>query len=320
MPTDHLTTVGASQLAAAVRAVLSGAELHTIAENNNLDLTVLDDSVHTYHAAGLAALEQRAERDWYDLRIQFADWATAEAVGATLLGPSLDQLQQRGELEGWWFLRKYPCWRLRLHGPDTEAVNHALDELTAAGEITRWWPTIYEPETAAFGGVAGMDTIHSLFCADSAGALNYLRGEPYFGRRELSLLLLNVLMRSAGLDRFERGDVFAKVAKLRPAPTLADDDRIMQMATHLRAFLVPDIDSSSLFAPGGPLPDSAPWLAAFDTAGHELRAAVAAGRLDRGLRAVLAHVLIFHWNRLGLSVTSQAVLSHAATTALLPHG
>ncbi|ABW14727.1 hypothetical protein Franean1_5369 [Parafrankia sp. EAN1pec] len=53
---------------------------------------------------------------------------------------------------------------------------------------------------------------------------------------------------------------------------------------------------------------------------HDERRAGAAAQthLGRGLRAILTHVLIFHWNRLGLSATSQAVLAHAAAAALLP--
>jgi hypothetical protein len=36
------------------------------------------------------------------------------------------------------------------------------------------------------------------------------------------------------------------------------------------------------------------------------------------VRAVLAHVLIFHWNRLGLSAAAQGILARAATAATLP--
>ncbi|SQD98934.1 hypothetical protein FMEAI12_5000026 [Parafrankia sp. Ea1.12] len=63
---------------------------------------------------------------------------------------------------------------------------------------------------------------------------------------------------------------------------------------------------------------AAPWLAAFQTAGRQLGDAAAQTHLGRGLRAILTHVLIFRWNRLGPSATSQAVLAHAAATALLP--
>ncbi|KAA2265109.1 hypothetical protein F0L68_05465 [Solihabitans fulvus] len=168
---------------------------------------------------------------------------------------------------------------------------------------------------------AGLDTIHDLFCADSNGALAYLRHDtPSLGRRELSVLLLSGLLHAAGLDGFERGDVFDKVSRLRPAPTDADADapRIEHLAKDVRVLLsIPDLLTSELFTIGGPVSHAAPWLAAFQAAGRRLGDAAARGRLDRGVRAILTHVVIFHWNRFGLSATSQGILARAATAAWL---
>lgn len=320
MPADHLTATAPSELAAAVLTVLAGTDLATAAANQALDPADLDEAVQTYQTAGLAALEHRAEHAWYQVRVQFPDWSTAETVGAARLGPALDQLDAEKAVAGWWFLRKHPCWRLRFLGANTTAVNHLLEELTNSGAIARWWPTVYEPETAAFGGPAGTDTIHNLFRADSRGVLDYLRHDtPGLGRRELSVLLLSGLMRAAGLDAFECGDVFDRVTRLRPTPAEADTARIDQLADKVRVFLsIPHLADSELFTPGGPVAHAAPWLAAFHTAGRQLGDAASQGHLDRGLRAILTHVVIFHWNRFGLSATSQSILAHAATTALLP--
>jgi thiopeptide-type bacteriocin biosynthesis protein len=320
VPADHLTTTLPTELADAVLTVLAGADLDTVAANHALDPADLADAVQTYQAAGLAALEQRAEHAWYQVHVQFPDWSAAEEIGAGRLGPSLDRLASEGAVTGWWFLRKHPCWRLRFLGADTAAVNHVLDELTDTGVIARWWPTVYEPETAAFGGLAGLDTIHDLFCADSRGVLDYLRhAAPGLGRRELSILLLSGLMRAARLDGFECGDVFDRVSRLRPAPSEADTARIDQLADNVRVLLsIPDLVDSELFTPGGPVAHAAPWLAAFLTAGRQLGNDAAEGHLDRGLRAILTHVVIFHWNRFGLSAASQGILARAAVTALLP--
>jgi hypothetical protein len=165
MPTHHLTAASPCELAAGVLSVLAGADPESTAVNRALDPAVLDEAVQVYQAAGLAALERRAEHDWYQVRVQFPDWSTAEAVGARQLGPSLDRLQTSGAIDGWWFLRKHPCWRLRLHGADTAAVDHMLDEQAEAGAVARWWPTVYEPEITAFGGQAGIDAAHNLFCS-----------------------------------------------------------------------------------------------------------------------------------------------------------
>jgi thiopeptide-type bacteriocin biosynthesis protein len=320
MPADHLTTTPPHQLAASVLSVLAGASLENTATANAMTAADLNDAVQLYQAAGLAALERRAENAWYQVGVQFLAGANAEVVGATRLGPRLDQLQADGAMAGWWFMRKPPGWRLRMRAADTDAVDHVLKELTAAGAIAHWSPTTYEAETVAFGNESGLDIIHDLFCADTRGVLRYLRHEaPNLGRRELSLLLLNGLMGTGGLDMFERGDVFARVSQLRPTPAKADLPKIEQLAEQVRVLLsIADPATSKLFTPSGPVAHTAPWLAAFQTAGRQLRHAADQGRLGRGIRAILTHVLIFHWNRLGLSAASQSILANAATIAFLP--
>lgn len=319
MSADRLT-VPASELAASVLSVLAGADLEATAASNALDPADLDEALDVYHAAGLAALQRHAEGGWYQVRVEFPDWATAEAVGASQLGPALDRLQASGVVSGWWFVRKHPCWRLRLHRADTAAVDHVLDELTGSGALRRSWPTVYEPETAAFGGPAGMDAVHDLFCADTRGVLDYVRHTSSgLGRRELSILLLNSLLRAAGLDFFECGDVFDRVTRLRPAPAGADRARLERLAGAVSALLsIPDPLNSEVFSSGGLAAHATPWLDAFRTAGRRLGEATAQGALERGVRAILSHVVIFHWNRFGLSATTQGILARAATAALLP--
>jgi thiopeptide-type bacteriocin biosynthesis protein len=144
----------------------------------------------------------------------------------TGLGPELERLQDAGVIAGWWFIRKAPCWRLRMKpGYDVEcadmktSANSILDGLTTAGVISRWRRTLYGPETVAFGGRPGMDIAHDLFCSDSSNILAYLRRpEPTIGRRELSVLLCGALFRAAGQAWFECGDIWHRVARLRPIP------------------------------------------------------------------------------------------------------
>lgn len=320
MPADHLTDAPPYQIADGVLAVLAGAAIGTSAAENGLDPADLQEALRVYQAAGLAALERRAETGWYQLHVQFSDWDIAETAGAMRLGPHLDRLQTEGAVAGWWFLRKHPCWRLRLRGADSAAVDQVLDELTASGVLARWWPTVYEPEIVAFGGPAGVNAVHDLFCADSRGVLEYARrSAPGLGRRELSVLLISGLLHAAGLDWFERGDVFGRVARLRPTPSGVDAARVARLADGMHALLaLPAQVDSPLFAPGGPVEFAAPWLAAFEVAGCRLGDAAAQGRLDRGVRAVLTHALIFHWNRFGLSATTQGILARAVIEAILP--
>ncbi|WP_026421860.1 thiopeptide-type bacteriocin biosynthesis protein [Actinokineospora inagensis] len=307
MPPDHLTS--------SILAVLAGADLTTTAHNNDLTATDLDDAIRTYHAAGLAALDQQAEATWYDLRIEFTDWANAEPIAVTHLRPILDDLQHSGAITIWWFLRKHPCWRLRLHHANKPAVDHALNTLVANGVIQRWWPTIYEPETAAFGGPTNMDLVHDLFHADSRGVLDYLTHDtPGIGRRELSLLLLSTLLNAAHLDTFERGDVFSRVVQLRPAA--AEPAKIAQLAENLHPLLaIANPLDSDLVQPRTFMVQATPWFTRFQNTGQQLHGAATQGTLPRGLRAVLAHIVIFHWNRLGLSAATQGILANAASVA-----
>ena len=300
-------------------AILAGANLDAPLRRTAWTRTTSTTPCRRTRPRGSPRWSGEQSTSWYQLRVQFSDWSAAEAVGAERLGPRLDQLQASGATTGWWFLRKHPCWRLRLRDANSAAVDQMLDELTSAGLLTRWWPTVYEPETAAFGGPVGMDVVHDLFCADSRGVLDYARrSAPGLGRRELSVLLISALLREAGLDWFEHGDVFDRVARLRSVPD-ADDVRVEQLADSVRTLLaLPAPAGSALFEVGGPVAFAAPWLAAHQIAGRRLGEAASRGRLHRGVRAVLPHVVIFHWNRLGLPTTTQGILASAARTATLP--
>jgi thiopeptide-type bacteriocin biosynthesis protein len=317
MPPDRLT-LSADQIAARVEAVLAGATLDGAAARVGVDAADLADAVQLYRAAGLAALQRRHERAWFHVRVALPDWAEAEATFAAQIAPRLDQLDH-GQAT-WWFLRKHPYWRLRVRTADQHAVEMLLDQLVVAGAIDHWRPGIYEPEAAAFGGDAAMDVVHDLFCADSRGVLTYARQHaPELGRRELSLLLIRALQQHGGLDWFEAGDVFDRIAQMRPTPADADAARVDVLATRMRLLLaVGGQADTPLFASGGPVAYATPWLAGFVQAGQHLGEAAAAGHLNRGLRAVLAHIVIFHWNRLGLSAQTQGILAHAAKAAILP--
>lgn len=227
-------------------------------------------------------------------------------------------------ISSWWFIRKKPFWRLRLRLGDKVAPDHArsavnviLDDLVTSNVISRWWPVIYEPETAAFGGALGIKIAHTLFHTDSRHILSHLRrpSEDGIGRKELSMLLCATMLSAAGLDRFERGDVWHRIAELRPVPAVTPLSKLEAMADRLRPLLAAPIDQA---APAGACAWTISWAAAFGHAGRSLRSAASTGQLDRGVRHVLTHLVIFRWNRLGLSTTSQAVLSRAAREALLP--
>ena len=319
MPAARLTP-SASRVTDAVLALLAGSDLADVAAASGIAPDDLADAAQAYHAAGTIALEQHAAPRWHQVRVRPGVRQPPDLTLATVVGPLLDSLTASGAPGCWWYVNKPPGWRIRLRDTPPGLASEFFDDLTAAGAITAWSPALYEPEAAAFGGTTGMGIAHDLFCADTSGILAYLREDsPPLGRRELSVLLISAMLAAAGLDSFERGDVFARVAAMRPEPAPGAAAQAAQLAGQLRALpAMPAAATSALFSEGGACGAAARWHAGFTDAGRRLAGASSSGTLSRGLRAVLAHAVIFHWNRLRLPAAAQAVLARAAASACLP--
>lgn len=328
MPADHLnhpapeTMPSTARLAGAVRSVLAGQPVNTVAARHELERGDLTEAVDLYDQAGQDALYDRsADATWWQANLEFDDWNHAEETVVAHLAPVLDSLAQTGVLHSWWFIRKAPCWRLRLRPGDSDKL-HArasaqLDRLVECDRLAAWRPSYYEPEVLAFGGPVGIRIAHDLFSADSANLLAHLRtGQMPLGRREFSMLLCTELFRAAGQESFEAADVWNRVAHLRsPGSEIQAEAGLVQQ---LRGVLSYDTSPDGpLFTSDGPLVSGHSWAAAFHVCGRHLARAANHGNLHRGLRRVLAHHVIFHWNRLGLGVQTQQALAHAAAKALL---
>ncbi len=265
-----------------------------------------------------------AEPPWLQYHLHLANPA-AEAFAVQHLGPALTALEDTGVVIAWHYLRKGDRWRLRYRPPAsdptaaTAAVEDMLGRCRTAGVITAWTSVIYEPEALAFGGVDGMEVAHRLFHHDSRHVLAYLRfvhsGQQVDQRRELSVLLGTAAMRGAGLDWYEIGDTWAKVAANRP-PTQGSGSG-QRLSDAVRVLLHADTGPTSPLLDNGRLAFAGPWFAAFADCGRTLRTLADAGRLRRGLREVLAHHQLFHANRLGLTHQQQALLAEAAATTVL---
>lgn len=322
MPADHLAPT--RTIETAIATVLTGAPLAEAASAAGMDTAALADAAEVYQQAGRRALDQHTNPGWRQVYIRFTDWDRAERAATEHLVPLLHRADADGVTSAWWFIRKHPCWRLRLHpGPArhtmTSPLSAALDDLSACGHIDGWWPGIYEPETAAFGGQPGIDIAHDLFCSDSRAILTLLgHNETGLGRRELSLLLCGTLMRAAHVEWYEQGDIWHRVTQQRPLPTDIPTENVTGMATTVRQTLLADTTPDGpLLSASGPLAPIATWAEAFRTAGRALGAAAREGTLQRGLREIISYAIIFNWNRLGLAARTQAILAHAARTAIL---
>ncbi|GAA2667603.1 methyltransferase, FxLD system [Streptomyces aculeolatus] len=252
---------------------------------------------------------------WHQHNVVFPDRETAQVAVAERLGPALLAAENAGEVNGWWFMNKQP-WPLRYRAPEPSPIlQRLLVDLAADGTVVSWHLGIYEPETFVLGGTQAVDAAHILFHMDSRHLLTYRPAPRRLGRRETAVLLTSTMLRAAGLDWYEQGDVWAKYADLRPAATPITSERRAALVPAMRTLMT--ANTADLAQPGGPLDEHAPWVSAFERAGARLAELAAKGRLTRGLRAVLAHHALFHANRAGLSPGDQHALSHIAREVIM---
>lgn len=255
--------------------------------------------------------------EWRQTTITFPDPHAADQVAITHLAPILTEAETRQLISAWFYVRK-ESWRLRYLPASTAAEAEADHYL--AGELARLRhdrhisaavPGIYEPEIHAFGGTTAMDAAHRLWHHDSRHLLSPAIGRNPARHRELSIMLVAAMMRAAGLDWYEQGDVWARVADHRepPEPTLVET--LMQSVKRLLT-----VDLVSLTRREAPLAAARTWFEAYTTAGDTLNHLNQAARLRRGLRAILAHHVIFAWNRRSIPGLYQAAIATAAKTTI----
>jgi thiopeptide-type bacteriocin biosynthesis protein len=296
----------------AVLTYLAGGGAAVAARTAGMSTAELARVSDRYRAAGLSTLDPDP-CGWAQIDVEFSDYAAAEHTFHQELWPALGQQQ-------WWFVRKNPNWRLRylqLGAPEVpDDLRDVLNTMVAKGTLRRWWKAIYEPETAAFGGTAGLTAVNTIHTADSAGLFSSLdaRDTEALSRPVASLMLLAHLMRAAGLEWSEQGDVWARVQVQRPEAPLTDQD-----ASELagKAHRVLSTDLGVLMGNDSRFASLNAWAAGLHAAGSHLAGLVDDGRLQTGLRTILARTIVFCWNRAGFTIEQQAVWAMAARRAIL---
>lgn len=250
------------------------------------------------------------ETPWKQVNITYpGDRTRRERHAVGHLSSVMPAAESAGIITGWWFMRKHE-WRVRYLLTDETSAAGCDPVRAMLGDGVAWAQAagIYEPETHAFGGAESMDVAHGLFCADSRHLLRYLIASPA-DRREHALVLCTALMRAAGLDWPEQGDVWARIAEQRAGiPGQAPDDGNREpFADGIRHLLLGEPRHDAV-DPG--------WTGAFTAAGQALGTLREQGSLTRGIRAVITQHAIFHFNRIGIPAASQAVLARAAADAV----
>ncbi|WP_307871103.1 methyltransferase, FxLD system [Micromonospora sp. C51] len=239
------------------------------------------------------------------MNLTFANWRTAEKYAADRLAPALVAAEDDGVIRAFWFVRKSETWRLRLlPGGRLPPVYALLADITADDRIRDVAEPFYRAEAYAFGGDDAMTIAHTLFHADSRHILGHLAGGGDH-RRELGVLLATRLMRAAGLEFSEQGDVWRHITTRRHQPHTPEPSPTLIAAVQR---LVTANDDT----PGSPLSTTPSWSRAHEQAGRDLRFLDRNGTLTRDLRGVLTHHVLFLFNRLGISATDTWLLATAA--------
>ncbi|MEU3982039.1 thiopeptide-type bacteriocin biosynthesis protein [Streptomyces sp. NPDC026672] len=281
----------------------------------------LAEAVERYRAAGRAAIDP-LPTGWYQVYVAFADYPSAAPAFRTCLLPTL----QSAAVGAWWFVRKYPCWRLRVrpaaNGSLEETVEQlakALDSAVSQRVVKEWQASLYEPEIIAFGGLDGIAVAERIFHVDSVGVLTYdriseIHPKMVLDAKATSLCVLTLFLRAAGLEWGEQGDVWGSVEAKRPLPATVSPDKVSAMADTMRALVSFDPVPALV---DGPLQHLADWITGFEDGGRSLKDAAGTNLLSLGLRGVLARHVLFHWNRMGFSTRQQAIWSRVAREAIL---
>lgn len=296
----------------AVLTYLAGGDVAEAARTAGMSAACLTRAADRYRAAGLSTLDPDS-CGWAQIDVEFSDYVAAEHTFHNELWPALRRQQ-------WWFVRKEPRWRLRYlqaSAPEMPAdLRDVLNTMVANGALRRWRNAIYEPETAAFGGPVGLTGVSAIHAADSAGLFSSLdaRDTEAPSRPVASLMLLAHLMRAAGLEWSEQGDVWALVQAQRPEATLRDWDASELVG---KAHRVLSTDLGALMGNDSRFASLNAWAAGLHAAGSHLAGLVDNGTLQTGLRTILARTIVFCWNRAGFTIEQQAVWATAARRAIL---
>jgi len=251
-----------------------------------------------------------APSSWFGFRLYTSSWEDQNLL-------LLNILDQLGDTTDWWYMRKGdlgPHIRFRAYGGSIEVLCEMIAALKSEKLLTHWHLIPYEPEEYLFGGPIGMSLAHHHFVIDSRYFCSWLKGSvqyaPNVGPLEMSMTLLHYFLQSCRLERSERWDVWKRVQAYRTAPTETLDALYIDNEASLDQFLisVETLDHLDLSKDQRSSLDQ--HLVRIRNLGEALAKAHATGQLTRGIRAILCWLILFHWNRWGLSLAEQAALCH----------
>ncbi|MEU7581398.1 thiopeptide-type bacteriocin biosynthesis protein [Streptomyces sp. NPDC041068] len=260
---------------------------------------------------------------------------------AELLGTARELLAD-GRAEEFFFLHKQPGVRMRFQAGASRAhvdalLRQRLSYWHQEGLVADWNAGVYEPEEFLFGGPVSMRSVHRVFTADSLAWLGFhsagIHGAPEdrpAGREgagarpawAMSLLMVRALLDALEIVGWEDLDVWDRLRRQtgrrfaalgHGAGTAGLPAEAARIEAALRAGWT-DPDSLTARLPDSAVKQAEEFRTAVAEAGEQwLRTYFTAGNALIGPREAAAFVIVFHWNRAGLSILRQTLIAEALT-------
>jgi thiopeptide-type bacteriocin biosynthesis protein len=280
------------------------------------------DARDAFLAGGMAALRAAPRRSsWVQVGVGVRRRPPDPELYRRLAATARELLEQP-TVGNFFFMHKPPGLRVRFEtaGPGRHRLEHDLHRRLAAwqaeGLVEQVVPAVYEPETHLFGGRVSMRSVHRLFTADALAWLDYHalareRGGPAWA---LSLLMLRALFDALEIVGWEDLDVWDRIRR-KTGRRLAEQARghtvLARAADGIRAGwaagdrlleqLPPRARQIAATFQQAVAPEAARWRAEY----------FATRQAAIGPRQAAAYLTIFHWNRAGLPLLRQALLTEA---------
>jgi thiopeptide-type bacteriocin biosynthesis protein len=275
------------------------------------------DQVRQSSMQDFPALPPVSADGWMQVNVSLSRRRDGYAIPAALalfdyLRERLPEWRTTGAVARFFFLRKAPDVRLRFLCPSRESkvareLELALRQLEHEGFVLSFFRSPYEPEQTRFGGAEAMRLVHDYFDADTSQWLLLQRmgvaKRCSFLATTLLTGVLNHLFAAVVGDPAEVWDIWCQCTGL------IGEERAHVAGDCLNPVFA-SIDELRLVAS----PDEIAILDAYEAANLAmavgLKQAWSKGRLQRGVRGILATVAMFVLNRHGIDQSAQTLLVH----------
>jgi thiopeptide-type bacteriocin biosynthesis protein len=273
--------------------------------------------------AGLAELAfAPSDSRWIQMGARPADIRNKKEVYRLVLDQVRELLDQN-RISNFFFLHKPPGLRLRFETRSTNLRSLRLNLWATFGEwqerelIADLTPAVYEPESYLFGGTRSMRFVHDLFTVDSLTWLDFHITNTALqpgAAWAMSLIMLRQIFGHLGITGWEVLDVWERIrdktgrslpAEVRDSESFETCSQQIQAAWEngeaFRDQLPAELnDRLNTFNSATSLLLSR-WLSEYFQTSHA----------TIGPREAAAFFTIFHWNRAGIPLARQALLTEA---------